>query len=140
VSSSPHRRLGGGRIVRVPVGLGCLVALVALPLAVLAGLVTVLRAMLRPASRRAASAPASAAGAAGAETALCEFVRKMSLDDEFDEDDARTAGLPLDSGTSVDGLLADGIARGWIRRRGGGWAVTETGRAEAAEHLRRCGL
>lgn len=126
--------------MRVPAGLGCLVALVALPLALLAGLVAVLRAMLHPATRRAANVSGSGGGASGSETALCEFVRKMSLDEEFDEDDARTAGLPLDSGKSVEDLLADGVARGWIRRRGDGWAVTDAGRTQAAEHLRRRGL
>lgn len=128
--------------MRVPVGLGCLVALVALPLALLAGLVAVLRAVLHPAPPRAPTAPVSDGdgSSSGTETALCEFVRKMSLDDEFDEDDARTAGLPLDSATSVEGLLSDGLSRGWIERRGDGFAVTDAGRTRAAEHLRRRGL
>jgi hypothetical protein len=125
----------------VPAGLGCLVAIVALPLAILGALFAVLRALVRPPARGAHTGPRPVpTGAAAADTALCEFVRKMSLDESFDLTDARTAGLPPDRGVTVEGLIRDGLARGWLEQRGDRYAVTPRGRSDSETVLRQRGL
>jgi len=134
----------------VPAGLGCLVALVAMPLALLAGVLAGLGALLSPRRRGAApqgpafgstgrrSVGARAAGGLGATgIALCSLVEKMSLDAEFGLEDAQTAGIPVDTDASIEALLVDAVERGWIDRRGDRFAVTPRGRNEAGAFLRQ---
>lgn len=116
-------------------------ALVAVPLTLLVAAFATIRALLFPRSRTRVTGPRGFGGSArGASDALCEFVRKMSLDDSFDVEDARMAGLPVDGGVTVEGLLSEGLARGWLERRGERYAVTARGRAESEALLRRRGL
>ncbi len=133
----------------MPAGLGCLVALVAMPLALLAGVLAGLGALLSPRRRGAApqgpafgptgrrpvGARTASLGATG--IALCSLVEKMSLDDEFGLEDAQTAGIPVDTDASIEALLVDAVERGWIDRRGDRFAVTPRGRSEAGAFLRQ---
>jgi len=142
--SPDSRRTLHGRTFRVPAGLGCLVALLAVPIAVLAGVLTGLRALFGP--TRSAPVPGpdgapprprsqAAIGATG--FALCSLVEKMSLDEQFALEDARTAGIPIDTNASIESLLADAVGRGWVDRQGDRYAVTARGRSEAGALLRR---
>jgi len=147
VDPSPDsRRTIRGGTFRVPVGLGCLVALVAMPIALLVGILTGLRALFWPTARvgtgpgpyrgaRSGAAPSAVLGATG--LALCSLVQKMSLDDDFSLEDAQMAGIPLDTEESIETLLADAVARGWIDRRADRFSVTRRGKAEADQLLRR---
>lgn len=122
-------------------------ALLAVPLAIFAAMVAMLRALLHrgPSQgtwRRAGDAGARPSGfgrrtieGTAAETVLCEFVEKMSLDDEFAVEDAQTAGLPLSATVTVEGLIEQALARGWLERRGERYAVTARGRTEAQSRL-----
>ena len=133
---------------RIPAGVGCLVALLAVPLAIFAALVTMLRVLLQRGPTRVTPQPAQRAGGppsgfgrraiggATTEIVLCEFVEKMSLDEEFAVEDAQTAGLPLSTTVTVEGLIEQALARGWIERSGERYAVTPRGRTEAEHRLR----
>lgn len=132
---------------RVPAGVGCLVALLAVPLAIFAAMVAMLRALLHRGPSQATWRRAGDAGArpsgfgrrtiggSAADTVLCEFVEKMSLDEEFAVEDAQTAGLPLSATVTVEGLIEQALARGWVERRGERYAVTSRGRSEARHRL-----
>ncbi len=122
----------------MPAGVGCLVALIALPIALFAAFVALLRTLLRPGRRIPAARgvpPRPGAGRSpGADVDLLDFVRKMALDDAFDVEDAHSAGLPVGRDVTVEGLIQGGLARGFIERRGDVYAVTSLGRAAAAGH------
>jgi hypothetical protein len=121
---------------RAPGPLGCLAALILLPVVVLFGLLvggvaTIARLFTFGGRRRGAAAfrPATPEAAAR-EEALRRLVRAMALDDTFTADDARQAGTLVAGGATVDDLLADGVERGLIEVRGGRLAVTRRGREE----------
>jgi hypothetical protein len=120
---------------RAPGPLGCLAALLLLPVVLVVGLLVAGVATvfsLLPFGRRRPSAafrPTSPESAARDE-ALRRFVRAMALDDTFTADEARQAGTLVQGGASVDDLVAEGIARRWIETRGERLAVTRRGREE----------
>ncbi len=124
-----HRSFVG----RAPGPLGCLAALVLCPIGIVVGLVAVVWSLLPFGRRRVAPAFRAAAPEAGArEEALRRLVRAMALDDTFTPDEARQAGTLVQGGATVDELVAEGLDRGWIERRGERLGVTRRGREETA--------
>jgi len=123
-------------VSRAPGPLGCLAALILLPIVfvfglLVAGVATIVRLFTFGGRRRSASAfrPATPESAAR-EEALRRLVRAMALDDTFTADDARQAGTLVAGGATVDDLLADGVDRGLIEVRGDRLSVTRRGREE----------
>jgi hypothetical protein len=127
-------------VSRAPGPLGCLAALILLPIVVVFGLlvggvVTIVRLLGfgGAGGRRAAAFRSTSPESAAREEALRRLVRAMALDDTFTADDARQAGTLVAGGASVDDLLADGVDRGLIEVRGGRLAVTRRGREETQQ-------
>ncbi len=144
--------------------LGCLVMLVAVPIALITGLIVLLGSVLgrllgggrrrtpQPAAgegfqaqdgpfRTAGSSSAPAAsGGSEREAALCAFVRGMALDDTFTRDEASQAAVISVDGAGATDYLADASARGWIEPRGDGLSVTARGREAASAYLQARGL
>jgi hypothetical protein len=116
---------------RAPGPLGCLAALVLCPIGIVVGLVAVAWSLL-PIGRRRVASPFRVASpeSAAREEALRRLVRAMALDDTFTADEARQAGTLVQGGATVDELVAEGIDRGWIERRGDRLGVTRRGRDE----------
>jgi len=118
-------------VSRGPGPLGCLLALVLCPIGIVVGLVALIWALLPFGKRRVASTfRAASPESAARDEALRRFVRAMALDDTFSLDDARQAGTLVQGGATVDDLVAEGLDRGWIERRGERLGVTRRGREE----------
>src|SRR5262245_21067587 len=121
-------------VARLPGPVGCLLALVLFPIALLAGLVLLVVSLLPFPRRRARTwTPAPSPRDASRDAALRRLVQAMAMDSSFTAEDARQAGTLAAGGATVDELLADARERRWIEvAEGGRFAVTERGRRESA--------
>jgi hypothetical protein len=122
--------------------LGCLVALLCLPFALLALLVLAGVAMWKGRKLRAAiQGQLDAERGAGDAVPVAQFVRVFAADPSFTREEATLAAVPAASGKSARELLDEAIRRGWIEETGGGLlVVSERGRTETDALLRARGL
>lgn len=143
--------------------IGCILALLCLPFALLALLVMVgvalwkgrkLRQMIQgqlDAERGAGRAfdgggPGGAAGAAGPGSsgvdalAVAQFVRMFAADISFTREEATRSAVPAASGRTAEELLDQAIRQGWVEESRGRLVVTERGRNEAETILRSRGM
>lgn len=120
---------------------GCLLAILCLPFALIALVVMVCVAMWRVRRvRKAIGDQVASAKATGEALPVAEFVRSFAIDPTFTREEAEGAAVPATAGRSAAQLLADAIERGWVRERDGLLAVTDRGREESEAILRSRGM
>jgi hypothetical protein len=127
---------------RVRGPLGCLFLLLCLPFALLA-LLLLLGYTLWKGRRLRRGMQSRVAGARDAVHAapVALFVRTFAGDASFTREEAVQAAVPAAGGRSAAELLAEAERIGWIEDAGDGrLAVTDAGRRETDELLRRQGL
>lgn len=127
--------------MRLPGPLGCLAALVLLPVAAVSAL-GMLLFMSRSARKVARQAPAPRTPEeAEREIALCSLVRNLSLDGVVTREEALSQTIiGTARGDPVSDLLAEAVRRGWVEEADGNVRATRSGAERAAERLRRAGL
>jgi hypothetical protein len=120
--------------------LGCLVALLCLPFALIALVVMFGVALWKGRKlRQAIQGQMAAERTTGDGLPVAHYVRMFAADPSFSRDEATQAAVPASAGKTAQELLDEAMRRGWIEVTGDRLVVTDRGREQAETLLRARG-